>query len=137
MGIIKLKAFMNGAFIDFTLFGRWGFDEVEVDDESLEGLIAVKGKYNQLIPHSSGRFQTKRFSKAKCPIVERLVNSLMMHGRNSGKKLLAINIVKHSFEIINLLTDKNPIQVLIDAVINSGPREDVARASSNARTKTA
>merc|ERR1712054_620623 len=74
--------------------------------------------------HTSGRYQTKRFRKAKCPIVERLVNSLMMHGRNSGKKILACNIVKHTLEIINLLTDQNPIQVLVDAIIHSGPRED-------------
>lgn len=45
-----------------------------------------------------------RFRKAQCPIVERLVNALMMHGRNSGKKLLAVKIVKHAFEIIHLLT---------------------------------
>jgi small subunit ribosomal protein S5e len=45
------------------------------------------------------------------PIVERLVNSLMMNGRNNGKKLLAVRIVAHAFEIIHLLTDQNPIQV--------------------------
>ena len=28
----------------------------------------------------------------------------MMHGRNNGKKLMAIRIVKHAFEIIHLLT---------------------------------
>ena len=32
-------------------------------------------------------------------------------GRNNGKKLMAVRIVKHAFEIIHLLTDKNPIQV--------------------------
>ena len=40
----------------------------------------------------------------QCPIVERLTNSLMMHGRNNGKKLMAVRIVKHAFEIIHLLT---------------------------------
>lgn len=29
-----------------------------------------------------------------------------------------VRIVKHSFEIINLVTDQNPIQVLVDAIIN-------------------
>ena len=33
-----------------------------------------------------------------------LVFSLMMHGRNNGKKLLTVRIVKHSFEIIHLTT---------------------------------
>jgi small subunit ribosomal protein S5e len=28
----------------------------------------------------------------------------MMHGRNNGKKLMAMRIVKHAFEIIHLLT---------------------------------
>ena len=39
------------------------------------------------------------------------VTSLMMKGRNNGKKLLAVRIVAHAFEIIHLLTDQNPIQV--------------------------
>ncbi|KAI7992611.1 hypothetical protein LOK49_LG12G00086 [Camellia lanceoleosa] len=42
----------------------------------------------------------------------------MMHGRNNGKKLMAACIVKHAMEIIHLLTDLNPIQVNVDAVIN-------------------
>jgi hypothetical protein len=47
-----------------------------------------------------------------------LTNSLMMHGRNNGKKLMASSIVKHAFDIVNLLTDQNPVQVLVDAIIN-------------------
>lgn len=54
----------------------------------------------------------------------------MMHGRNNGKKLMAARIVKHSFDIINLTTDSNPIQILVDAIINSGPREDATRIGS-------
>ena len=73
------------------------------------------------------RYAAKRFRKAQCPIVERLVNSLMMHGRNNGKKLMTVRIVKHSFEIIHLLTGENPLQVLVNAIINSGPREDSTR----------
>jgi len=33
----------------------------------------------------------------------------MFHGRNNGKKALAIRIVKHAFEIVHLLTGKNPL----------------------------
>lgn len=29
-----------------------------------------------------------------------------------------VRIVRHAFEIISLLTDQNPIQVLVDAIIN-------------------
>jgi small subunit ribosomal protein S5e len=42
----------------------------------------------------------------------------MMHGRNNGKKLLAVKIVKHAFEVINLLSGENPIQVLVSAIVN-------------------
>lgn len=48
----------------------------------------------------------------------RLTNSLMMYGRNNGKKLMAVRVVKHAMEIIHLLTDQNPIQVIVDAIIN-------------------
>jgi small subunit ribosomal protein S5e len=54
----------------------------------------------------------------------------MMHGRNNGKKLMAARIVKHAFDIIHLTTDLNPIQVLVDAIINGGPREDATRIGS-------
>ncbi len=101
-------------------------------DPSLVDYIAVrqKPKYAQYLPHSAGRWNNRRFRKAQCPIVERLTNSLMMHGRNNGKKLLAVRIVKHAFEVIFLMTDRNPIQVLVEAIINSGPREDSTRVGS-------
>lgn len=52
------------------------------------------------LPHTAGRYASKRFRKAQCPIIERLTNSLMMNGRNNGKKLLAVRIVAHAFEIV-------------------------------------
>ena len=82
------------------------------------------------MPHTAGRYQTKRFRKAQCPIVERLTNSLMMHGRNNGKKQLAVRIVRHALEIVHLLSDQNPVQVVVDAIINAGPREDATRIGS-------
>lgn len=102
--------------------------EVEVKDISLTDYIALRNAV--YTPHTAGRYQNKAFKKAQTPIVERLVNSLMMHGRNNGKKLMAVRIVAHAFEIINLLTDANPIQILVDAIINTGPREDSTRIGS-------
>mmetsp|Transcript_13922 Transcript_13922/g.16074 ORF Transcript_13922/g.16074 Transcript_13922/m.16074 type:complete len:162 (-) Transcript_13922:1-486(-) len=116
---------------EVKLFGRWSYDDVMVSDLSLVDYIAVSAKPSQtFLPHTQGRYQQKRFRKALCPIVERLVCSMMMHGRNNGKKLMAVRIVKHAFEIIHLLTDKNPIQVYVDAVKNGGPREDSTRVGS-------
>merc|ERR1711994_545274 len=109
---------------DIKLFNKWNCNDVVVSDLSLKDYIAVMPKF---LPHSAGRFAAKRFRKAQCPIVERLVNSLMMHGRNNGQKLLTVRIVKHSFEIIHLLTGETPLQVVVNAIINSGPREDSTR----------
>lgn len=96
---------------EIKLFGRWNCDDVHINDMSLQDYIAVKEKNAKFLPHSAGRYAAKRFRKAQCPIVERLTNSLMMHGRNNGKKLMSVRIVKHAFEIIYLLTGENPLQV--------------------------
>jgi len=69
----------------------------------------------------------KRFRKASCPLVERIVNSLMRKSRNNGKKFLGMKIVQQALEIVHLTTDENPLQVLVRAVVNAGPREDSTR----------
>merc|ERR1712048_152732 len=107
---------------EVKLFGKWTYEDVAVSDMALEDYIAVKPKYAVYVPHTAGRYQAKRFRKAQCP--------LMMHGRNNGKKLMAVRMVKHTFDIIHLLTDQNPIQIVVDAVINSGPREGATRIGS-------
>jgi len=113
---------------EVKLFGKWSYRDLEVADTTLEDYISIKtARSRHFLPHSAGRWQNKRFHKASCPIIERLVNSLMMHGRNTGKKLMAMRIVKHTLEIIHLLTGENPIQVVINAVSNCGPREDSTR----------
>jgi len=109
--ISSLPVAMPAELPEIKLFGRWNCDDVQVNDMSLQDYIAVKEKNAKYLPHSAGRYAAKRFRKAQCPIVERLTNSLMMHGRNNGKKLMAVRIVKHAFEIIHLLTGENPLQV--------------------------
>ena len=60
------------------------------------------------ISHTAGKYAAKRFRKANCPIIERLTNSLMMHGRNNGKKLMAVRIVAHAFEIVRTTPLQTP-----------------------------
>ena len=121
---------MAEAATEVKLFGKWALEEVEISDISLVDYVGVKGKHANYLNHTAGRYQRKSFRKAHCPIVERLACTLMKHGRNSGKKLMACRIVKHTLEIIHVLTDQNPVQVLVDAIINSGPREDSTRIGS-------
>ncbi|THH07016.1 hypothetical protein EW145_g3666 [Phellinidium pouzarii] len=113
---------------EIKLFGKWETQDVEVKDISLTDYIQIR--HAVYLPHTAGRYAKKQFKKAQMPVVERLVDSLMMKGRNNGKKLMAVRIVAHAFEIIHLLTDQNPIQVLVDAIVNTGPREDSTRIGS-------
>jgi small subunit ribosomal protein S7 len=106
------------------LFEKWVFDGVEVQDLGLKQYIQLRPIY---VPHSGGRHEHKRFEKSKANIVERLTNNMMRHGRNCGKKAKAISIVKMAFEIMNLKTGSNPIQILVDAIENSAPCEDTTR----------
>lgn len=115
---------------EIKLFGKWSLEDIECKDISLQDFIAVKGKHATYVAHTAGKYQRKRFRKAQCPIVERLACSMMRFGRNNGKKLMACRIVKHTLELIHILTDANPVQILVDAIINSGPREDSTRVGS-------
>ena len=89
------------------LFGKWSTDDVKCDDLALSKYISIKNNTN--IAHSATNWSSKKFKKAECPIVERLANTLMMHGRNGGKKLMANRHIEAAFEIIHLTTGKNPI----------------------------
>jgi len=51
-------------------------------------------------------------------------------GRNTGKKVKAIRIVRHAFEIVHLLTGRNPLEVFVNALVVAGPREDSTRIGS-------
>jgi len=111
---------------EVKLFGKWSFKNIEVKDLGLQRYVSLKPV---VIPHSMGRHEHKRFRKASISIVERLANNLMRPGKNAGKKAKVMNMVDHAFEIINLRTGKNPIEVLIKAVENSAPCEDTTRIS--------
>ena len=63
--------------------------------------------------------------------MERLTNMVMVSGsRNNGKKQKAVTIVAQTMEIINLVTDKNPVQIFVTACQNGGAREDSTRIGS-------
>ena len=120
---------------ELKLFGKYPYSE-EVKDVTLADLMAINtSKSNIIVPHTSGRYQIKRFRKIQCPIIERLTNSLMYHGRNNGKKCLAIKIIKQAFEIISLVTNKNPLEVVLKAITVAGPREDSTRIGAGGTVK--
>lgn len=112
------------------LFGRWSYEGVESSDISLQNYIVMKtSKAQVFMPHTAGKYAAKRFKKVNCPLVERMVNSLMFK-RNNGKKQQCVQIVKQALQIVALITERNPLQVVVDAVTNSGAREDATRIGS-------
>jgi len=111
---------------EIKLFQKWSFKEISVKDIGLQRYLNLTP---MVAPHSMGRHEHQRFRKAKVNIVERLINGLMRSGRNAGKKAKATNIIKEAFEIINVRTGKNPIEILVQAVENASPCEDTTRIS--------
>merc|ERR1712193_215042 len=109
-------------------------ERIMADNEAFDS-SNFASKQKVFVPHTAGRYQTKRFRKAAMPLIERLMGSIAYHGRNTGKKLKAMRIVKQALDIIHHQTGLNPIQVVCDAICNCGPREDSTRIGSGGVVK--
>ncbi len=122
---------------DIKLYNKWSFENIEVKDWTLENYINLRPV---IIPHTAGRHEHKRFWKTtKISIIERFVNRLLSPGfigskikghkssYSSGKKSKLLRNLENAFTLLELNTGQNPIQVLIDAICNSAPREETTR----------
>ena len=106
------------------LFGKYDLSEVQVKDP---GLVRYINLSPVILPHTEGRYASRMFEKHKMNIVERLINNMMRTEKYTGKKVKTYKVVKEAFEIIEKRTKQNPIQVLVDALANAGPREEITR----------
>ncbi len=119
------------------LFGIWDTTGVNVSDPGLRDYISLKPV---VLPHSFGTSGSKRFGKQRYSIMERLANDLMntghtkdsrVHkrtsGRDTGKKQTTLKMVKKALEIIEEKTKQNPVQILVNALQNTSPREETTR----------
>ena len=106
------------------LFGKWDPAEVEVADPSVKGYMNLASKS---VIHSGGKHAKQQFKKSEQHIVERLVNKMMRKEKNTGKKLKTYGIVERAFDIVAKKTKENPLSVLVKAIANAGPREEVVR----------
>ena len=118
---------------ELKLFDQYDLSEVKVQDISLQPYITIKPI---LIPTTYGRNIKKQFWKSKKSIVERLMGKLMVAGHsgkqhwrtsniNTGKGITIYNIIKETFSIIEKKTNKNPVQILIEAIEKGAPREGI------------
>jgi len=114
------------------LFGKWSYEGVQCSEQSLINYLSVKATKAQVyVPYTAGKYQKKKFGKVNCPITERFVCQLMVGmSRQNGKKQMAVRIFRQTLEIIHLLTGVNPLEVLFEAIVQGGAREDSTRIGS-------
>ncbi len=113
------------------IFDLYDTDNIIISDKGLERYIYFEAK---LMVKSKGRNRDK-FTKVKTNIVERLINELSVPGHRgkkhriitkvSGKYTQQAKVVLETFRIILEKTKQNPIQILIKAIENSAPRDEV------------
>ena len=83
---------------DVKLFGRWSYEGVESKDISLMAYLNVKTiKAQVFLPFTAGRYQRRSFQKVNCPIVERLLNSLIAN-EATHEQILAMGQVSADAE---------------------------------------
>ncbi|WP_254537105.1 30S ribosomal protein S7 [Halomarina litorea] len=108
--------------VDALLFGKWDVSDIAYSDPSTQRYITVSP-----VAHTMGRHANKQFKKSEISIVERLINRLMQTEENTGQKQRTTRIVREAFDIVHERTDESPVQVLVQAVEHSGPREETVR----------
>ena len=117
---------------EMKVFGLYNINEVKITDLGLQNVINLDYK---LVIKSRGRAR-ERFSKANVNIIERLINTIAIPGHRgkkhkiitgwaSGKYNKNTKMVLEAFEIINKRTGKNPIQLLVKAIENGSPMDEV------------
>ncbi|KQM12388.1 30S ribosomal protein S7 [Methanomassiliicoccales archaeon RumEn M1] len=106
------------------LFGKYEMTGIGIRDGGLAKYIDLTPVS---VPHTGGKHANRAFAKSKMSIVERLVNSMMRTEVYTGKKSKTIKVVRDAFEIVAAKTNKNPVQVLVEALENAAPREEITR----------
>lgn len=115
------------------LMGRWDTTQVKVNDPGLQRYINLEPIY---VPRTYGRHAKIQFHKNKYHIIERLMNHLMTPGHRGkkhmlssghcgGKSLTAYTIVEKALTIIEAKTKQNPVEVLVRAIENAAPRDEI------------
>jgi len=114
-------------------FNRWSTEDIKVEDQGLQNYICLAPR---IVPKSGARYAGKRFHKSRVFIVERLINKMFVpghkgkkhyrsSGRCTGKTSSAYSVVEKSLKIVEERSKQNPIMVLVKAIENGAPREEI------------
>lgn len=116
----------------FKIFDLYDITEVKIEDPGLKNIINLQPR---LLVKSHGRNVVKA-GQTKVNIIERLMNKLavaghrgkkhrIIFGRSTGKYSKNMKIVLEALKLIEKKTGKNPVQVLVKAIENSAPRDEI------------
>jgi len=114
------------------IFDLYDISAIEVKDVGLKQVINLQPK---LVLKTYGR-NVQKFGQVKVNIVERLINKVPVAGHRgrkhriekgnaTGKYTKNARIVLDAFELIGKKTGKNPVEILIKAIENTSPRDEV------------
>ncbi len=123
---------MNQQTSNFKVFDLYDLSEIKIEDPGLKAVINLQPK---LILKSEGR-NFQKFGQMKVNVIERLMNRLavaghrgkkhrIMLGKSTGKYTKNMKIVLDALKIVEKKTGKNPVQVLVKALENSAPRDEI------------
>ena len=116
----------------FKLFDMFDVSGIELKDPALKPYLNLEPK---LLLKSQGR-NVGKFGKARVNILERMSNRIAVSGHigkkhklitshSSGQYNKNMKTIIKTMEIIQQKTNKNPIQVLVDAINNGSPRDEI------------
>lgn len=115
----------------FKIFDLYDVSNIEVKDPALKPYVNLTPK---LLLKSHGRIA--KFSKTRVNIVERIAARLQVPGHvgkknkiitswSSGKYNRNMKTVLEVLRIIEHKTKKNPVQVIVTAIENGSPRDEI------------
>jgi small subunit ribosomal protein S7 len=115
------------------VFNRWSMDGISISDPGLQSYVCLEPR---IIPRTGGKEAKFRFKKSGVFIVERMMNRLMNAGHKSKKHMISsgqltgkgntvYKIMESVLESIEGRTKQNPLLILVKAVENAAPREEI------------
>jgi len=119
--------------VEIKAFNKWSTEGITVVDPGLKKYINLDTTF---VPRTGARYAGNRFHKSRVFIVERLINKIQNSGHkgkkhfkssayNTGKSHTAFNIMEKTLDIIEGRTKQNPLVVLVKAIENAAPREEI------------
>ena len=118
--------------LTFKVFDMYDISQIQVKDPALRPFINLNQK---LLLKSQGRRKDK-LAMTRVNVVERLANRLAVPGHSgrkhkiitnwsSGKYNRNMKTVMQALALVEKKTGKNPVQVLIEAIENGSPRDEI------------